>query len=343
MSKNGYTVRADGRIQTSIFDKQTGKRIYFYARTVKDLKQKIFEYSQRTATGPLFKEAAESWWEEAEPNLALQSRRGYLAAKNKAISEFDDIYIKDIQPKDINSYLKKLSLLYKSQKTIEKHKLILNLIFKYAIERGDIQYNPCSTSKLPKGLVKEKRSSASETDEKIIKERTDLWLFPFFALYSGMRKGEILALQWKDVDFENDLINVYKSVYHDGDRPGIKNTKTEAGTRYVPLLAPLKEQLLLIKETDVERYIFSDDGKKPLTTRRYNTLFGNYKKETGISCTAHQLRHSFATIAFENEIDPKIIQEILGHKQLSTTMDIYTDLRKSHLKNIANQLNEKLK
>ena len=84
MSKNGYTVRADGRIQTSIFDKQTGKRIYFYGKTAKELKQKIFEYSQRSIAGPLFKDIAEAWWEEAEPNLALQSRRGYLAAKNKA-------------------------------------------------------------------------------------------------------------------------------------------------------------------------------------------------------------------------------------------------------------------
>ena len=138
-----------------------------------------------------------------------------------------------------------------------------------------------------------------------------------------MRKGEILALQWKDIDFDNNIIHVYKSIYHDGDKPGIKSTKTKASTRIIPLLNPLKERLLQQSNKDKETYLFSDDGKSPLTNKRYNTLFNNYKKETGIQCTAHQLRHSFATIAFENNVDAKIIQEILGHKQLNTTQ-IYT-------------------
>lgn len=343
MKKNGYTVRADGRLQTSITDSRTGKRIYFYGATARELKKKIFEYQQKEEESKKFEFIAEEWWEEAEPNLSLQSIRGYKQAKNRAITEFKDIYIKSIQPKDVSNYFKKLSKQYTSQKSVARFRLILNLIFKYAIERGEIQYNPCSAAKMPKGLDKSKREAASEHDEEIIKKDTENWLFPFFALYSGMRKGEILALQWKDIDFENDLINVYKSVSHDGDRPVIKGTKTEAGTRVVPLLKPLKERLLQMKKSKKETFIFSDDEKTPLTNRRYITLYNAYKKESGITCTAHQLRHSFATIAFENEIDPKIIQEILGHKQLSTTMDIYTDIRESHMKDITKVLNEKIK
>ncbi|MBQ8141079.1 MAG: site-specific integrase [Clostridia bacterium] len=343
MAKNGYTVRADGRLQTSLIDQKTGKRIYFYGKSPKEIKQKIFEYSQKIETGALFAEVSSAWWEEAEPQLAMQSRRGYLQAKKRADSEFENIHIKDIQPKDITAYLKRLSQLYSSQKTIEKYKLVLNLIFKYAAETGEIQYNPCSVAKMPKGLNKAKRVSASEQDEKIIKSCSEQWLFPFFALYTGMRKGEILALQWKDIDFENNVVEVYKSVYHEGDKPNIKGTKTEAGTRFVPLLAPLKERLLQIEPRKAENFIFSDNGKTPLTNRRYITLFNKYKEATGISCTAHQLRHSFATIAFENDISPKVVQEILGHKQLSTTMDIYTDFRKSHIKEITNILNDKIK
>ena len=343
MSKGGYTVRADGRLQTSIKDEKTGKKIYFYGANAKDLKRKIFEYKQKQITGKLFNEISNDWWEEAESQLAFQSRRGYLQAKKRADMEFANVHIKEIQPKDVTVYLKRLSSEYTSQKTIERYKLILNLILKHAIELGEIQYNPCSTAKIPKGLEKEKRTSASEEDEKRIKEAKDLWIFPFFALYSGMRKGEILALKWKDIDFENNLIEVYKSVYHEGDRPKLKGTKTEAGTRVVPLLNPLKERLLDIREEDSERFIFSDDGYSPLTNKRYITQFKHYKQATGITCTAHQLRHSFATIAFENGISPKVVQEILGHKQLSTTMDIYTDFRKSHVKEIANQFNEFMK
>lgn len=344
MKKDGYTVRADGRLQTSITDPRTGKRIYFYGATARELKRKIFEHKQREEESKKFEFIAEEWWEEAEPTLAIQSKRGYRQAKDKAITEFKDVYISAIQPKDVSAYLRKLGHQYTSQKTVARFRLILNLIFNFAIERGEIMYNPCTTAKMPKGLEKSKRESASEQDEKTIKNNTKNWLFPFFALYSGMRKGEILALQWKDIDFENDLINVYKSISHDGNRPIVKAPKTEESKRIIPLLQPLKKRLLdLKKDKPEEHYIFSENGITPMNTNEYNRAYKKYKEETGITCTAHQLRHSFATIAFENDIEPKIIQEILGHKQLSTTMDIYTDIRKSHVKNVTKLLNEKIK
>ena len=343
MKKNGFIVRADGRLQTTVTDPKTGKRIYFYGTTARELKQKIFEYQAKVETGPLFTDVSSDWWEEAEPQLAHQSRRGYLRAKKQADAEFDNIRIKEIQPQNVTAYLKKLGRQYTSQKTLDKYRLVLNLIFKYAIECGDLTYNPCSAAKSPKGLTKAKREAATIEDEKIIKSTEYEWLFPFFAIYTGMRKGEILALQWKDIDFENNQINVYKSIYYQSDRPYVKGTKTEAGTRIVPLLNPLKIKILPKCTKNKEQYVFSDDGKNPLTAKRYATEYKRYKEATGITCTAHQLRHSFATIAFENQIDPKIVQEILGHKQLSTTMDIYTDFRKSHLKEVTDMLNEKIK
>ena len=342
MKNKEYTLRSDGRYQTSIVDKRTGKRIYIYGKTPREIRQKMIEYTEKKKIGVKFSEMSNAWWDEAEPQLSPQSKRGYLQALKKANEEFNEIPIRDIQPKDITLYLKRLSNQYTSQKSVERFRLILNLIFKYAIETGELQYNPCSAARMPKNLEKAKRSAASPNDEKIIKETSDIWLFPYFAIYTGMRKGEILALQWKDIDFNNDIINVYKSVYHEGDKPYLKGTKTEASTRYVPLLIPLKEKLNKINNNDPEAFVFSDDGKKPLTNRRYITLYNNYKKATGVTCTAHQLRHSFATIAFENNISPKIVQEILGHKQLSTTLDIYTDFRKSHIKDITSMLNEKI-
>ena len=343
MKKNGFIVRADGRLQTTITDKKTGKRIYFYGTTARELKQKIFEYQTKVDEGPLFTNVSDEWWEEAEPLLAYQSVRGYLRAKKQADEEFGDMYIKDIQPQQITLYLKRLGKQYGSQKTVDKYRLILNLIFKYAIETGYVTYNPCSAAKAPKGLKKAKREAATVEEEKIIKTTEYEWLFPYFAIYTGMRKGEILALQWKDIDFENNLINVYKSVYYKTNGVEIKGTKTEAGTRIVPLLNPLKERLIGKRPKNQNEYVFSDNGSEPLTAKRYETEYRKYQKYTGIKCTAHQLRHSFATIAFENDISPKIVQEILGHKQLSTTMDIYTDFRKSHLKEITDILNEKIR
>lgn len=68
----------------------------------------------------------------------------------------------------------------------------------------------------------------------------------------------------------------------------------------------------------------------------------HYRTDTGVTCSAHQLRHSFATIAFECGLPPKTVQEILGHKQLSTTMDLYTDFRKRAFDEAAKLLNSEL-
>ena len=109
--------------------------------------------------------------------------------------------------------------------------------------------------------------------------------------------------------------------------------KSSQGASVETGLKSKKKALLAIEQREPDKYIISDDGSKPLTKRRYITLMDKYRSETGTSFTAHQLRHSFATIAFENGVDPKTVQIILGHKQLSTTMDIYTDFRNQALNN----------
>ena len=332
--------RSDGRYQKAITDK-TGKRIFFYGKTEKEINQKILEYQGKEINGPLFKEIADCWWQDAEPKLAKQTIKGYKKALNNAINEFGKEYIKDIKTKEIVNYLKKFENQNYSFKTVANQKLICNLIFNYAIQENYIEYNPCASIKLSNSLPKSKRTSASKEDEEIIKQNYEKWLFPYFALMTGMRKGEILALQWKDIDFEKNIIHVTKSVFLNGYKSDIKAPKTEKGNRVVPLLEPLKKVLLKEKITK-DNYIFSLDGKEPLSEKRFFTKWKNFKKETGIKCTAHELRHSFATFAFECGVPVKSVQEILGHAQSSTTMDIYTDFRKKSFDDATKLLNEKL-
>ena len=334
------TKRLDGRLVRSITDPRTGKRKYFYGKTEREINAQIMEYTTRIEEGRPFKEVAEEWWKEAEPDLANQTIKVYKPALARAIEAFEDMSIKDIKPREISQFLQRLAKKGLAMKTIMNQRTVVNQIFDHAVVECDVDLNPCTSVQTPKNLKKEKRSAATDSDEALVREHRDLWLFPYMALMTGMRRGEILALQWKDIDFDNNIINVTKSAEYIGNRANIKEPKTEAGIRMVPLLDELKEFLLTQPNRTPDYYVISDDGKNPLPHRRYQTLYKHFIQQTGVSCTAHQLRHSFATIAFESGVDPKAIQEIVGHKQLSTTMDIYADFRQKSLKSAAEKLNK---
>lgn len=332
--KDGYYV------QSVTVTTKSGKKLRkdFYGKTQREVTRKIADFKEVEERGRTFGDVAKDWWEEAEPALAVQSVHGYKIGLDRALAEFGDKPIKDITTRDISLYLQKLGEMKLAKKTVSNHKIVCSQIFRFAILRGDVSLNPCADAALPKGLKKKTRTAASKSDEDIIKASPDKWIFPYIALYTGMRRGEILALQWQDIDFENNIIHVTKSLGLNHDRPFIKEPKTEKGIRVVPLLAPLREALLK-RRGMLNEYVVADEDGSLLTARRFITLFTHYKQATGITCTAHQLRHSFATIAFECGVPVKTVQEILGHSQISTTMDIYTDFRKSALQDAAALLN----
>ena len=330
--------RADGRYVKVITDSKTNKRVSFYGKTIREVNQKILEYEIKQERGRTFAEVADEWWEDTEPRLASQSMSAYRPALRFALEKFGSRCIKDITPKDISRYMRDLASQGYAAKTISNRRIVVNKIFDHAIIEGDVMYNPCASISLPKNLSKNHRSAASTTDEKKIKTTDNAWLFPKIAIYTGLRKGEILALQWQDIDFDKDIIYVTKSVAHDGDKPYDKTPKTEAGCRIVPLLLPLKKILINYNKKHLD-YIISDTGKSPLTKRRFETLYRHYQGDVGITATAHQLRHSFATVAIENGVDIKSVSEILGHRQISTTLDIYTEFRNAALERSRKALN----
>lgn len=284
--------RSDGRYVKTITNPKTHKRISFYGTSMREINQKIISYEQKLNIGSTFEEVAVKWWEKVEPKLAAQSIRPYKAAFNRAVLEFGKDYIKDITPADINRFISALADQGLAHKTLSNQRVVINRIFSFAIISNDLVTNPCAEIEVPKTAPKSKRPAATVTDEEKIKSSEDSWLFPLIAIYSGLRKGEILALKWRDIDFNEDLIYVTKSVAHKGDTPFVKEPKTEAGCRMVPLLLPLKERLLKEKKRSPEHFIISDTGKTPLTKRRFETLYNHYKKDVGITATAHQLRHS---------------------------------------------------
>lgn len=336
--------RKDGRLVKTVVDPRTRKRIYFYADTEREMNKKLLEFQIKSEHGRRFSEVADEWWSDVYDSFAAQTLRGYKPAYARAIEEFGDEFISDITPMDIQSMFKKMSTRGFFRKTIANQRIILNQIFNHAVVSGDIQYNPCTSVKIPAAKKSTVILPASTDDEQSILNSSHPWLFPKIALLTGLRKQEILALQWQDIDFTEKTISVTKAVEHLGKAPKIKSTKTSAGEREVPLLDKLSALLEAARPTNAkpEHYIFSDDGgKTPLSESSYERQYKEYSASVGISCTSRQLRHSYATVAVEEDVQPKDLQNALGHADISTTMNVYAAARKKSIDKVAIKLNNR--
>jgi integrase len=325
------TKRSDGLWQEAITI--NGKRKYFYGKTKAEVLKKIQEYQGEVERGRLFREVAEEWWEEHEKKVVPSTMHGYAARYTHAIAVLGDKPVKSIVPNDVASLLKSLQIQKYSKKTTSTQLNILNMIFNKAIIDGDITYNPCSAIEVPKGLPKKRRELPTDEEIEIVKNSE--WLFPFFLLYTGCRRGEALALTYEDIDWDRKIIHINKAVGYKNNEPYIKSTKTESGCRDIILLDKLEARLpkkkhgLIFTNTLGEMYHDSNIQRK----------WKKWQKANNTTVTAHQLRHGFATMLFEAGIDPKDAQYLLGHSTISVTQDIYTHIRQARHTETAQKLN----
>lgn len=146
-------------------------------------------------------------------------------------------------------------------------------------------------------------------------------------LYTGLRLGELCALQWKDLDFEGMTLNVERTV----QRVAVQGCQTktilletdpkrESSKRVIPVTAEILKLLLPFKGT--QTYVFG--GRKPFDPRTMQYRFQRMLKEEGIdSRNFHILRHTFATNCIESGMDVKALSEILGHSDVKITLNRY--------------------
>ena len=316
-----------------------GKRIRFRGKTEREVLQKIAAYEEKQENGLTFEEIAEQWRNEYSKDVEYYSYVKSKAAYNSAKDYFGDMYIKDITPQDISRYYAFLGAKGYAKKTVNNYKAIVSNVFKYAIENGHSDNNPTTLVSVPKKLKQTKRTLPTDEEIKLVKASVncEFGVLAFFLMYTGCRKGEALALQFKDIDYANKKIKITKSVYYESDKPKIKQPKTENGIREIPLLDALIPILPKGKPND---YVFSPDGTKPYGQSTFNRHWDKYQEQSGVTCTPHQLRHAYATMLYEAGIDEKLAQEIMGHADIATTRNIYTHIRTSRLDNAADLLNK---
>jgi site-specific recombinase XerD len=315
-----------------------GKKKTIYAHTPAELEEKLLAYAVGNARQYTFAGVAEEWWSNTEQELAMQTVNSYELSLRDAISYFEESLIDSITPADINAYLQFIARKGYAQGTVRHRKIVLTLIFKYAVINGFCKYNPCREVSLPKGLKTKKRGCATDEDEQTVRERDDIWILFSLCFFAGLRRGEALALRPCDIDWTRNLIYVRGSIaFADGGEGIYKEPKTEAGVRAVPMLPKMRERLQACLPLDAQSF-FCNRSRVPMSESQLLTRVRGETQRLGLTSTPHQFRHSFATLCFERGLSPKATQTIIGHKNLATTMDIYTDARADQLTREASKL-----
>ncbi len=291
----------------------------------------------------MFEKISKEWLDLHRSKIKLNSIAMYQSKVNIINNYFEGNYINDITYRDIQKFLNTLSsekLLTNS--TIKKYKYTLNQIFEYAIIEKIIKNNPVIYTSLPYTISKNKRRSLTKQEISKIINSVDLpfGLYIYTLLFTGTRRSECLALRWEDIDFEKNIIVINKSVMFVKAKPIVDyKLKNGDNERYVPLLSNLKTELLKRKK-GLNGWIFCDDKGNLLTESSVEKLWRTYKSLTNIDFTQHYLRHTYATMIYNANIDIKTAQSFLGHKTLLMTLEIYTHLDNKKLVENGEKLNK---
>ena len=166
-------------------------------------------------------------------------------------------------------------------------------------------------------------------------------------LYTGLRIGELLALEWADLDYHHGIMTVSKSCHYGHDESGkymrfIDTPKTNHSSRVIPIPRQLIPILKRYQKIDHSEFVVSENGK-PVAVRSYQRSFELLQKKLGISRRGfHALRHTFATRAIECGMDVKTLSEILGHKNPTITLNRYAHSLMEHKTEMMNRIGKLL-
>lgn len=215
---------------------------------------------------------------------------------------------------------------------------VLQGSLRQAYELGLLDEYTADKIKRPKTKEKQITCFTPEEQKKIEKAVMDDKRIKMFGvlltLYTGLRIGELLALEWSDVDFKKGEINVNRSC-HDSKKDDqycrvCEDPKTETSKRIIPVPKQLLPHLREVKKKNRSQYVVGD-GDKIISIRSYQYSFSLLLKRLEIPHKGfHSLRHTFATRALECGMDVRTLSEILGHKNPSVTLNRYAHSLLSH-------------
>lgn len=351
----------NSQVKIGYYDNGKAKYKRFRASTKKEVQKKLDDYMLDTKNlaiipedeGVLVGDYVQMYLDVYKTNSIKASSltRDYGILKNQikpCVGGFklSKITTNDIQRLLINQLVDKGY----SLSTIHKARTLLNEAMKKAIAERKIILNPCEGVQLPsKNAIAPKKIEILDDDEiELFKkaamlEKVENSLAILLVLHTGLRVGELCALQWEDIDYDNKRINVHRDVSVsniNGERVVAfqEGTKTRL-SRFVPLNEQAKSLLKQIQATSKRELVIESKAEVPQPStigQQYDRIlrYAGIEGKTGI----HTLRHTFASQCFKKGIDIKYVSEILGHSSVSFTYNTYVHLLPDQKQNVLDLL-----
>ncbi len=305
------------------------------------------------STAIKFEELAEEWFSEyAALNLRASTFEEMRKLTKRVYPALGHLRIDKITARQIQAFLNSMAkdganmLTGKplSPKTIHHHLELISDVFGYAVKMELVSDNPCSKVTIPKGEAKEKQIYSQEEMALLLTkmENEPLKYRAFFYLmaYSGFRRGEMLGLEWKDIDFENSIISVHRTSNQTKAR-GIytDTTKTKRSQRTLKISPYIMEMLKVLKAeqdeealklgdywVDTDRLFTKDNGEPQHPNTTYEWLKRFCKHEGLPFHGLHSFRHFAASSMISAGLDVTTVSGALGHTNSGTTLNCYSHM-----------------
>lgn len=300
-----------------------------------------------------FAELAEEWFDSVtlSKSLNISTLERMKGCRERTYAAIGRCYVDELDFRTIKNFIfslakdgvNKTTGKGLSEKTQKHYLTLISDVMKYAVMCGIITTNPCRGVPVVKTGQKERIPYTIEEEIALIEKLKDApvhyRVYYFFLIYCGLRRGEALGLEWKDIDFESGVCSIVRTSQYRNKNTGTYTSppKTKSSQRCLKLPPELLSELRKLKlEQNADRVkcgdqwvetdrLFTQWNGKPMGVHTaYYWLQKFCQKENLPFRGIHAFRHSFATQAILNaKVDLKTVSAILGHAQTSTTLEIY--------------------
>lgn len=274
----------------------------------------------------LYATLLDEWYANHRLRIAASTAYGYEKSLPYIKAYFYGVMVDDITSEMIYDYVQHLTEAVVPT-TARRYCNIINMSLNYGVKYHYIYYNPANDVAFPRRARAEINPFTEDEVYRILGADGLGWVKQgiMIAFRTGMRPGEIYALKWSDINFEQRFIAVQRAISRANSSVALKATKTPSGVRRIDIDSKLTAYLERMHDASVGEFVF------PGFKREYRVPWNlsKYLKEmcnrVGIPPrNFYSLRHTHATISMAHGIHPKIVQERLGHSDCQITMGIYS-------------------